>query len=476
MTKINKLSKWLLVGVAAVAFIFATTDQAFGQPSVATDKPDYPPRSTAQISGSGFAPGEIIQLQVLNLTTPGDNGPEHDAWQITNGVDGNFQATWYVTDNEANQTLRLTATGLTSGLTAQMTFTDAAKTWVGGASAAPSDWGTDANWSPIGVPANNDNVTIPAVTFSPILTNGQSFTIHGLTVQSGATLTINSGASLVASGQDPVITGTINTAGILNFGARNLNAASDTGTINVSGGTVTANDVNETAMNFNISGGSVNVHNYSANTVMSGGLLQSAGSFTPNTISATGGTVQLTASGNVPVLAYYNLEISGGTSKLAGDLTIAGNLTIDTGSKLNLNGNSASVNSLTLGGVIQSAGNYNQSNVSTYIAGAATSITVSAGAPTKLAFTTQPVNTTAGSTMANVVVQVQDANGNPVAQPGTVITLTLNGSALYSGNQSAGHRLHRQGHVQRLGDPAGGHGTEFLRGRQRPDGDHQQNF
>jgi hypothetical protein len=59
--------------------------------------------------------------------------------------------------------------------------------------------------------------------------------------------------------------------------------------------------------------------------------------------------------------------------------------------------------------------------------------TVVPGAANKLAFTTQPVSTTAGATMASVVVQIQDANGNAVSQSGTAITLTLNGSTLYGG-------------------------------------------
>ncbi len=439
MTNLDKFLKSLLVGVLAVAFNFAATDQAFGQASVTTDKPDYSPGSTVQISGSGFAVCEAVQLQVLNVTYPDDIGLgylEHEPWQITADASGNIAAEWNVSTHELNTTLQLMATGLTSGLTAQMTFTDAGKTWVGGASGAPNDWGTAANWSPSGVPVSNDDVTIPATNSFPILTNGQSFTVRSLTVQSGATLTINSGASLDASGGSPVITGTINTAGTLNFGTRNINNAVNTGTINVSGGTVTAADVNATALNFNISGGSVNVNNYSANTVMSGGLLQPAGNFAPNSFGATGGTVRLDSAGTVPALAYYNLEISSGSPKLAGDLTVAGNLAIDTGAKLNLNGKSASANSLTLGGVIQTAGNFNQNNVSTYISGTTTSVTVSAGALTKLAFTTQPMNTTAGLTMTNIVVQIQDDSGNPVVQSGTAITLTLNGSTLYSGTNT----------------------------------------
>ena len=60
-------------------------------------------------------------------------------------------------------------------------------------------------------------------------------------------------------------------------------------------------------------------------------------------------------------------------------------------------------------------------------------VTFTADAASKLAFTTQPANTAAGSTMASVAVQLQDANGNAVSQSGTAITLTANGSTLYSG-------------------------------------------
>ena len=77
----------------------------------------------------------------------------------------------------------------------------------------------------------------------------------------------------------------------------------------------------------------------------------------------------------------------------------------------------------TLGGV----------SVGTAVSASSCVITLQPGPAAKLAFTTQPVNTTAGATMANVVVQIQDANGNAVAQSGTAITLTLNGSTLYSG-------------------------------------------
>jgi hypothetical protein len=56
-----------------------------------------------------------------------------------------------------------------------------------------------------------------------------------------------------------------------------------------------------------------------------------------------------------------------------------------------------------------------------------------AAAASRLAFTTQPVNTTNGATMANVVVQIQDQFSNNVANSGTNISLALNGGGTLSG-------------------------------------------
>src|SRR5262245_22936115 len=98
-----------------------------------TDKNDYAPGSTALISGSGYAAGEAIHLEVLRI----DGVPEgsgDNPWTITDGgqgdldgvADGKFQTTWYVDPAYAtDQTLTATATGLSSGLIAQTVFTDA---------------------------------------------------------------------------------------------------------------------------------------------------------------------------------------------------------------------------------------------------------------------------------------------------------------------------------------------------------------
>ena len=67
------------------------------------------------------------------------------------------------------------------------------KTWTGATSTA---WSTTTNWSPSGVPAVSDNVTIPSAPANQPLINGTTTAVcNSLTVNSGATLTINGTAS-----------------------------------------------------------------------------------------------------------------------------------------------------------------------------------------------------------------------------------------------------------------------------------------
>ena len=51
---------------------------ALAQPTVTTDRSDYPPGSTASITGTGFQAGETVQLQILRIDIDENNGPEHD--------------------------------------------------------------------------------------------------------------------------------------------------------------------------------------------------------------------------------------------------------------------------------------------------------------------------------------------------------------------------------------------------------------
>jgi hypothetical protein len=71
--------------------------------------------------------------------------------------------------------------------------------------------------------------------------------------------------------------------------------------------------------------------------------------------------------------------------------------------------------------------------VTATITGTQSGIVINAAAANKLAFTTPPVNTTVGATMAAVVVQIQDQFGNNVSNSGTNISLTLNGGGTLNG-------------------------------------------
>ena len=101
--------------------------------TVTTDLSDYPPGSTAIISGSNFEAGETVELQVLHTDDIPNTGDGHEPWQIVEGgegdldgeTDGNFQTEWYVNpDDSANSAFELTTTGLNSGEVAIHNFTD----------------------------------------------------------------------------------------------------------------------------------------------------------------------------------------------------------------------------------------------------------------------------------------------------------------------------------------------------------------
>jgi hypothetical protein len=88
--------------------------------TVTTDKTDYQPGDTVIISGTGWEPGETVQL-----TLHRDNGTEDTVLSAVAGQDGNISNSEYeVQESDLDVTFLLTAVGQTSGFTAQTTFTD----------------------------------------------------------------------------------------------------------------------------------------------------------------------------------------------------------------------------------------------------------------------------------------------------------------------------------------------------------------
>src|SRR5437773_5610276 len=95
---------------------------------VATDKPDYAPGEMVLITGGEFGTVEPAKLQVQHIDGKANDGAAYQPWQVTTDATGGFQTAWVVPDDAAGSTFQLTATGLTSQLTATTTFTDDALT------------------------------------------------------------------------------------------------------------------------------------------------------------------------------------------------------------------------------------------------------------------------------------------------------------------------------------------------------------
>src|SRR6266480_6111508 len=96
-----------------------TTTQA----TLTTNLADYPPYSYVYISGTGFEPGETVNMIVVQLSP---NPASYEPWDVVADENGNIETTWYVFSDELiGATMQVTATGQTSLLTASATFTDA---------------------------------------------------------------------------------------------------------------------------------------------------------------------------------------------------------------------------------------------------------------------------------------------------------------------------------------------------------------
>jgi hypothetical protein len=93
---------------------------AFAQCSVQTDKADYYPGEVAYITGSGWQPGEIVDLLLQRSC-----GCPPTAWSINADAKGNIATQYQVVDADLGVTFVLTATGESSGCVATTTFTDA---------------------------------------------------------------------------------------------------------------------------------------------------------------------------------------------------------------------------------------------------------------------------------------------------------------------------------------------------------------
>jgi len=93
--------------------------EMYAYPTIRTDMADYPPGSPVTIYGAGWIPGETVSIQIQQTN-------DDDVW-LTDTADatGSFTDNSFgITDSDGGVKFVMTATGNTSGLTAQYRFTD----------------------------------------------------------------------------------------------------------------------------------------------------------------------------------------------------------------------------------------------------------------------------------------------------------------------------------------------------------------
>ena len=89
--------------------------------TVTTDQTDYVPGQTVAITGSGWLPGETVTLNIHRDT---NDPPDTVLSAVADGTGNITNSDYVVQDYDLGLTFLLTATGQTSGYTAQTTFTD----------------------------------------------------------------------------------------------------------------------------------------------------------------------------------------------------------------------------------------------------------------------------------------------------------------------------------------------------------------
>src|SRR5687767_1092152 len=123
ITELNGSSQALVLGGANGSGIFLSSSSLLDSSSalITTDKLDYAPGETVMISGRGFQPGEIVRLKIHE----DPHTPQERGFDVTADANGNFVGEYLVQDYDLDMKFIVGARGLTSGWTAQTTFTDA---------------------------------------------------------------------------------------------------------------------------------------------------------------------------------------------------------------------------------------------------------------------------------------------------------------------------------------------------------------
>jgi|SRR5579864_1482922 len=197
----------------ALGFLLALCVQGIAaaqSATVMTDQADYAPGTIVTITGTGWQPGETVTLSFVESPLY-DTHPDLYATADANGNIFNNQFSPDVHDAAISFTL--TATGQTSGLQAQTTFTDAVKLYEASITPTSDTAGhvdtaysikitndptstVDISSVTISVPTGYTSVTLGTITTSPAGLNWTAVLATGV-----ITITANTGSDHIGAGQ-----------------------------------------------------------------------------------------------------------------------------------------------------------------------------------------------------------------------------------------------------------------------------------
>src|SRR5437867_1551042 len=312
-------------GILLLAGGTTATAELYGFPTIKTDKEDYRPGVRAIITGGGWAPGEAVTLVFVEVPQ------RHPAQflKLTADASGNlYYDQWAPERHDVGVRFYVTAAGSLSGSQAQMTFTDGDITWTGNVS---TDWSDASNWTG-GVPGASDKPIIPAGTPNyPILT-GNKKSVGSLQIESGASVTVSTDldiSSNVSPADSVVISGTLEwTSRAMTMSGSNVSLTVNSGGVfKVSSGTygLPAFATISLDANSTVEYGGAN------QTIKVDSVLATYGHL------KTSGTGNKTWTGNTAATITGNLDVGGAsTLTLGGNITVHGNLSIGTGTTLDV--------------------------------------------------------------------------------------------------------------------------------------------
>ena len=155
------------------------TDEAVPPPSITSIVPSTAPNTgtvAVTVAGSDFQTGATLKLTQIGQPDISASSVVVNASQITGNLNllGVATGAWNVVITNPDTQSDTLPNGFT------VTFPG--KTWTG---AISTDWHTNGNWNPSGVPGSADDVTIPDVTRDPVISSSNA-AVKSLTINSGA--------------------------------------------------------------------------------------------------------------------------------------------------------------------------------------------------------------------------------------------------------------------------------------------------